>query len=195
MALNDFEITALLTEWEKSEDENDLDSNKVQNTFENVSNVEFIDINNLPIEIANINGEFVSIPFSNDIAEPCLSIATSDENINNIANIAINKNILSSNSRALRSHNNVTSHFIPTISQSQTSSQGQAPSPNINPPIPANILCISKVQQPQKPVNLKWKKGNLITNDVSLVHNPVTLPTNILNFNSPLQFFSHFFTD
>ncbi|XP_025198810.1 piggyBac transposable element-derived protein 2-like [Melanaphis sacchari] len=123
MALNDFEITALLTEWEKSEDEfehsedeNDLDSNKVQNTFENVSNVEFIDINNLPIEIANINGD-----------------------------------------RALRSHNNVTSHFIPTISQSQTSSQGQAPSPNINPPIPANI-CISKVQQPQKPVNLKWKK-------------------------------------
>jgi hypothetical protein len=159
MALNDFQITALLTEWEKSEDEfensedeNDFDTNEVQNTLENVK---FIDINNLLIEITNIDGRFVNIPLGYDSMEPCSSTSTFDENVNNIG---INKNTLSHNSRSLRSHidsTNITSHLVSTISKSQTS-QGPVPPPSINYPVPTNThIPRVRVQHTQKPINLK----------------------------------------
>lgn len=47
----------------------------------------------------------------------------------------------------------------------------------------------------QKIDDFKWKRGSLITNDISLVHNPTSLPSNILNFDLPLQFFSYFLTN
>lgn len=77
MALNNLQITALLTKWDKSEDESehshDENDNEVQNIFENDSNVELIDINDFPVEVTNINGKFVSIPQSHDFVESYLS--------------------------------------------------------------------------------------------------------------------------
>jgi len=61
MALNDFQMTALLNECDKCEDddENGFDNEDVENTFENLGNMESIDINDSPIEIADEYGEFI----------------------------------------------------------------------------------------------------------------------------------------
>lgn len=67
-------------------DENNLNISEVQHIFENFSNVEFISTNDLPVDVANINGKLFSIPLGHDIVKSCLSTATSNKNINNIAN-------------------------------------------------------------------------------------------------------------
>lgn len=67
------------------------------NIFEHFSNVEFISNNDLPVDVANKHGEFLSIPLSLAIVEPCLSTAKFNKNVINIFN---HKNIVTCNSNS-----------------------------------------------------------------------------------------------